>query len=95
MRNYDLIRCNLVIIIKETLKFALISFAIIWVLGVMMLYLFIKVLGLSEEISTLVVLMTVVISILFLSEKILHTSNKVDMCVMNIVNDMFESKKDQ
>lgn len=91
MKTENSIAYNLVIAIKEILKFTLIAVISMWILGVLTLYLFMDVLKFDTSMSVLITVVVVVVTIITINEKILHTTEKIDECMMKIVDKLFRN----
>ncbi len=89
--NENSITYNIIISIKEILKFTLVAVISMWILGVLTLYFSMNIFKFDTEVSILITVIIVVISILIISEKILHTTEKIDECMMKIVDKLFRN----
>ena len=72
------IKDHIIFTIKESIKFALLAVAIIFLLGLPMVYVFIEILKINGDVSSLIVGVITAIIIVIIDHKKVHSLSKID-----------------
>ncbi len=79
------IKDDIIVIIKESIKFALFAITLFLVVGTSLLYIFIKFTDIDTEIAALLTGVVVAIFIVIIDMKKIHTNEKIIECNRRIV----------
>lgn len=71
---------DVIIIIKESMKFALVSIILLLLIGTSLLYILLEIFGMNAEIVSILVGVIIAILIVVIDDKKLHTVEKVTEC---------------
>lgn len=83
--NNTSIKDEIIIIIKESVKFAFVAIIVFFVVGTLLLYLFMKFTSLDMEMVAFLVGVVVAILIVFIDEKKIHTNDTMVKCNKRIL----------
>lgn len=85
IENSGSIKDNIIIIIKESMKFAFVGLILFLVVGISLLYLFLKFTKIDMEIAALLTGIIVAILIVIVDIKKMHTTDKITECNRKII----------
>lgn len=82
------IKDNIIIILKESMKFALIGIILITIVGTLLVYMLIEYIGIETEKAAILSGIITAILIVVIDEKKIHTVNKITECNRKILMNM-------
>lgn len=83
--NNNSIKDDIIIVIKESMKFALVGVTLLLVVGTSLLYIFLKFTRIDMEIAAMLTGIIVAIFIVVADEKKIHSNNKILECNRRII----------
>ncbi len=92
VENNKSIKTYMLIILKESMKFAMIGIILFFLIGVSILYLLLKI-GIDQEIAALATGFIIAICIVIIDVKRLHSTDKIAECNRRIISRIFRTDK--
>lgn len=84
------IKDDIIIVIKESMKFALVGVTLLLLIGTSLLYISLEVFGMDTEIASILIGFIVAILIVVVDDKKIHTVEKITECNRRIAKRIFE-----
>ena len=78
--NNESIKDNIITILKESMKFALIGIVLFLIIGTLLFYIFLDILKIEMEIAAMLIGIITAVLIVIIDDKKIHTVNKVAEC---------------
>lgn len=82
--NNKSIKENIIIVLKESMKFALVAVILFLVIGTSMAYILLEIVGMDVEVTGILTGIVVAILIVTVDYKKMHTTDKIAECNMRI-----------
>ncbi len=91
--NNKSIKENIIIIFKESMKFALIGVALFLVVGTSIAYILLEIVGMDVEMTGILTGIIVAVLIVIVDLKKVHITNKITECNIRIVRKILKINK--
>lgn len=79
------IKDDIIVIVKESIKFALVAITLLLGIGTLLMYILVRFTEIDREIGAMLVGVIVAIFIVVVDDKKFHTVNKITDCNMRII----------
>lgn len=83
--NNKSIKENIIIILKASMKFALVSVILFLVVGTLMIYILLEIVGIDIDVTVILTSIVTAVLIVVIDYKKLHTTEKIAECNRRIV----------
>lgn len=83
--NNKSIKENIIIILKESMKFALVAVIVFLVVGILMIYILLEIVGIDIDVTVILTGIVTAVLIVTIDYKKMHTTEKIAECNRRIV----------